>query len=113
MSALALYCGATGTLYYLSMNDRRQDACLICGMVVGIVTGLLIGLDPEGILLSVLPGFILVALLIGCCRPRPDTCGGISGVESISTAALNPSRRRGHATRYLTSNQALGSAFVC
>lgn len=63
--SIGIYCLSTGRLYYLQRKSRYKDLILICGSIIGAVTGFAIGLDMEGIIFEFLLGFAWLFLVVG------------------------------------------------
>jgi hypothetical protein len=64
--AVGIYCVCVGRRYYCQRHHRHQDAILCSWVILGVIVGLLLQLDVEGILLGILPGFVLAAPLSLC-----------------------------------------------
>lgn len=60
--AAVVYFAAIGSHYYYGMESKHYYKFLVCGMLLGVLMGFMVGLDIVGIVFRVLPGLILIAV---------------------------------------------------
>ncbi|KAI1383791.1 uncharacterized protein F4822DRAFT_51571 [Hypoxylon trugodes] len=64
IASIVVYCVAIGLYYYRGAGSRHRDTFLVGGASIGTLIGAISGLDMQGIIFRVLPGFILATTLI-------------------------------------------------